>query len=531
MSGPTITSLLREHAGKRPDARFVTCADDTYTYGQLDRLTDRVAAGLQRLGVARGDRVAVLSPNRTEVLELFFALPKTGAVQVPLNAYLKGEFLRHQLVDSQSNLVVVDRAGLNAVLTVAPEVPSLRAVVCLDDTDDAATSALPLTPYQQLAADADAAPQPVELGPADLMSIVYTSGTTGFAKGCMLSHGYYTRVGRVMADALAMTDDDVLYSALPLFHGAARMMVLTAGLVHALPVVIEPTFSASTFLTRAAEVGATVAFGVGAMGMALLAQPPSPADAAHDLRAFVLIPFPPARQPEFTARFGADAWSELYGQTECVPITWNPIGGTRSPASCGRAGSDLTVAILDDHDLAVAPGEVGEICLRPHEPLSMFSGYWSNAEATVRATSTLWYHTGDYGRQDDDGYIYFVDRKKDAIRRRGENVSTLEVEAAILAHPIVGEAAVHAVPAETEDEIKVCIVRTTTDTPGPAEFFQFFRENLPYYAIPRYVEFVDELPKNAVGRVMKFQLRERPLSGDVWDFEKLGLTVDRAQRR
>lgn len=528
MSGPTISTLLREHAEKRPDARFVTCGDDTYTYGQLDRLTDRIAAGLQQLGVARGDRVAMLSPNRTEMLELFFALPKTGAIQVPLNAYLKGEFLRHQLTDSQANVIVVDRAGLNAVLAVTQDLANLRDVVCLDDVDDVPDSPLPLTPYRQLATDA--APQPVELAATDLMSIVYTSGTTGFAKGCMLSHGYYTRVGRVMADALTMTGDDVLYTALPLFHGAARMMVLTAGLVHALPVVIEPTFSASTFLARAAEVGATVAFGVGAMGMALLAQPPSPADMAHNLRAFVLIPFPPARQPEFTARFGADAWAELYGQTECVPITWNPIGGSRRPASCGHAGSDLTVAILGDDDRPMPPGQVGEICLRPHEPQSMFSGYWSNADATVQATSTLWYHTGDYGQQDDDGYIYFVDRKKDAIRRRGENVSTLEVEAAILTHPTVVDVAVHAVPAETEDDIKVCIV-PTTDTPDPSELFQYFRDNLPYYAIPRYVEFVDELPKNAVGRVLKFQLRERPLSDAVWDFENLGLTIGRSERR
>ncbi|TCP41228.1 crotonobetaine/carnitine-CoA ligase [Tamaricihabitans halophyticus] len=531
MSGSTVITLLREHAEKHPGARFATCADATYTYGELDRRTDRLAAGLQQLGVARGDRVAVLSPNRAEVLELFFALPKTGAVQVPLNAYLKGDFLCHQLTDSQADVVVVDRPGLAAVRGVADSLPGLRAVVCLDGPDNADDpgDALPLTAYRRLAVDAE--PEPVELTASDLMSVVYTSGTTGFAKGCMLSHGYYTRVGQVMADAVDMAEGDVLYTALPMFHGAARMMVLTAGLVHGLPVVIEPAFSASTFLSRAADVGATIAFGVGAMGMALLAQPPAPADVEHQLRTFVLIPFPPERQREFTERFRAEAWAELYGQTECVPITWNPIAGAREPASCGRAGSDLTVAILDDEDRPVPPGVVGEICLRPHGPQTMFSGYWNNAEATVRATTSLWYHTGDYGRSDVDGHIYFVDRKKDAVRRRGENVSTLEVEAAIVAHPAVAEAAVHAVPAATEDEIKVCIVATGDVRPTPAELFDYFREKLPYYAMPRYVEIVDDLPKNAVGRVMKFQLRERALSDDVWDFEQLGLTVDRLQRR
>jgi len=528
MSGATIVSLLQERASERPDAKFLTCGDTTYSFRELDVVTDRLAAGLQRLGVSAGDRVAVLSTNRMEVLELYFALPKIGAIQVPLNAYLKGEFLRHQLADSQAEIAVVDQSGWKAIQAVADGPHHLRAVICLDEFDDE-TTPLPRTSYRQLLA-ADAALTPATVAAPDLMSIVYTSGTTGFAKGCMLSHGYYMRVGRVMVEALGMSDDDVLFTALPLFHGAARMMVVAAGLVRGIPVVVEPAFSASKFLQRAAEVGATIAFGVGAMGIALLAQPSSEADRAHQLRTFVLIPFPPERQQEFTARFGADAWAELYGQTECVPITWTPPNGPRQRASCGKAGTDLEVALLDDDDRPVPIGEIGEICLRPKAPLAMFSGYWNNPLATVQSTTTLWYHTGDYGRCDEQGFIYFVDRKKDAVRRRGENVSTLEVEAAIMTHPAVVDVAVHAVPAETEDDIKACVV-TDGSRPSPEELFDFFREKLPYYAIPRYVEFVDELPRNAVGRVMKFQLREHSLGPDVWDFEKMRLTVDKAARR
>jgi len=175
---------------------------------------------------------------------------------------------------------------------------------------------------------------------------------------------------------------------------------------------------------------------------------------------------------------------------------------------------------------------VGEICVRPREPLATFSGYWGKPEATVETFRTLWHHTGDYGRADPDGFFYFVDRKKDALRRRGENVSTMELEAAIITHPAINEAAAHAVPsAATEDDIKVCLVLAEGAVISPAELFAFFRASLPFFAIPRYVEFLDDLPKNAVARVMKHHLRIRPMTAAVWDLEALGFSVAREDRR
>lgn len=247
----------------------------------------------------------------------------------------------------------------------------------------------------------------------------------------------------------------------------------------------------------------------------------------------MLVPFPPDRQDEFRERFGIDAWAEAYGQTECVPVTANPLSGDRSAASCGRPTPDLEVALLDDDDNEVATGQVAEICVRPRTPFSLFAGYWRKPETTLAAFSTLWYHTGDFGRRDPDGFISFVDRKKDAVRRRGENVSTVELENAIVAHPDIAEVAVHAVPsAATEDDIKACLVLQPGAELDPHTLFPFLRETLPYFAVPRYVEILDGLPRNAVGRVMKFQLRERPNTEDrVWDFERLGLTVRREERR
>lgn len=531
MRHQTIADLLRAHARRSPERPFLTSGVDRFTFGELDAQTDRVAAGLYAYGVRPGDRVAMLSPNRTEVLELYFALAKVGAVQVPLNAYLKGEFLRHQLADSAATVLVADQAGIAAALPLLDQLPELARIVALDEPVASPSSSRQTSRYQHLR-ESDTAPPEIELNPADLMSIVYTSGTTGFPKGCMLPHGYYLRTGRVMADAMDIDDNDVLITALPLFHGAARMMCLAAGLLRGVQVVIEPEFRASTFLQRATDVGATLALGVGAMGSALLAQPPGPVDRAHRLRAFLLIPFPAARQQQFRERFGVDAWAELFGQTECVPITWNGLTSERAPDSCGKPGNDLDVVLLDDDDRQVATGQVGEICLRPHQPFAMFAGYWRNPDATLDAQSTLWYHTGDYGRSDENGCIHFVDRKKDAVRRRGENVSTLELEIAITAHPKIAEAAAHAVPSEaTEDDIKVCLVLQPGNDLDPEELFTFFRETLPYFALPRYVEIVDELPKNAVGRVMKFQLRQRTSTDQVWDLDQLRLSVQRAERR
>lgn len=526
-----VGDLLRAQARVTPAKRFLTCGENEVGFAALDARTDAIAAGLAAAGVGKSDRVAIVCSNRIEMLELFFAVAKLGAIQVPLNAYLKGEFLRYQLADSQASALIVDASAQAAVAPMLANLPELRLLVLLDaPVADPVSSAIQVRAYAELAIATS--PPIVELQPADLMSIVYTSGTTGQPKGCMLSHGYYMRVARVMGQACELTIDDVLLTALPLFHSAARMMVLMSGLAHGLPVVVEPEFRASAFLPRAAKVGATFAFGVGAMGAALLGTEPSPHDRAHRLRAMLLIPFPAERQEIFAKRFGIEAWSELFGQTECLPVTWNPLSGPRNAASCGRPGTDLEVALLDDDDLHVAQGAVGEICVRPHESLAMFSGYWGKPEATLDAYRTLWYHTGDFGRADRDGSICFVDRKKDAVRRRGENVSTQELEAAIVRHPAIAEAAAHGVPAAaTEDDIKVCLVLVSGEDVTPVELFGFFKEHLPYFAIPRYVEIVAELPKNAVARVMKHELRKRPMTDAVWDLQALGLTIAYDERR
>lgn len=535
---PVIGELLGARAALAPQKRLIICGESSVTYAEMDATATRLSAGFHDLGVSSGDRVAILAPNRPEVFELYFGLARLGAVQVPLNAFIKGEFLRYQLSDSGASVLVADTAGFQSALPLLADLDELTAVVLLDANAVVAAELAVSAPervrvlsYKEVRTSSGIAPD-AKVTPGDLMTILYTSGTTGLPKGCMLTNGYYLRVGELVATCMEQREDDVLFTALPAFHAFTQMMVIAAALAKGSTAVIEPEFHPSTFVERAAEVGATLGYGVGTTGVLMLASPPGPADQQHSMRAFMLGPFSPDQQAEFQERYGIDALAEIFGQTECVGVAWSPIGGPRNRASVGQSGPDLDVCILDDDGDEVATGVVGEICLRPHHRFAMFNGYWRKPEATVDATKGLWYHTGDFGKKNDDGFYFYVDRKKDAIRRRGENISSYEMETAIAKHPAVREVAAHAVHVGSlEDEVMVVIALNDGASVEPVELHEYFRANLPYFAIPRYVRFVDELPRNAVMRVMKYHLRELPLDESVWDFDAMGHVVARDARR
>jgi carnitine-CoA ligase len=524
-----IGELLRERAAMHPDRGYLGCEDTLLTYGRVDENTDRAAAGLAELGVVPGDRVAVISANRLDMLELFFACAKSGAVEVPLNVFLKGEFLRYQLDDSKAQTLIVDAVGWEAAEPLLHLLPELKRIISFDDPPGAPRG-IDVLPYGLLRVSEAPVPSP-DLQPSSLMSILYTSGTTGLPKGCMLPHNWYMNGARVASEMLEYRVDDILFTALPLFHAWAQGIVMGA-LVHHLTAWVDPIFSITRLLDRFIETGASVFTGVGAMGMAMLGAPPSENDRRHRLRAALMIPFATEDQERFRERFGATVLSQLYGQTECGAITYARLSEPRNLGSIGRPAPYLDVRLHDDDDLEVPTGEVGEIVVRSMVANALYLGYWGKPEATVEAWRNLWHHTGDYGRADADGFITFVDRKKDALRRRGENVSSQELERAIAGHPKIVEAAVHAVPSPmTEDDIKACIVLVDGESVNAEELFAFFKETLPYFAIPRYVEMVPELPKNATLRVMKHLLREKGVTPGTWDLEALGLSVARDDRR
>lgn len=522
-----VATVFRDRVKAERDTDFVKCGAEWLTYGELDARSDRIAAGLAGLGVRQGDRVAVILPNRQETIELFFACVKLGAVQVPLNYWLKGDFLRYQIADCSATVLVADAAGYRAAAGFLSST-DIRQVVLVDDVDPAPSCES--VQFAALAANVDAPPQ-VETHPNDPVSIIYTSGTTGLPKGCVVPNGAFVASGRTLSSAGWVQPGDRIFTAFPLFHTSGQIIALMSALTAGASVCFEAEFSASRLIGRAAEEQATVIFGVGPMGMALLATPESPADREHTIRLATLVPLPYQAQAALEERFGFAVTGQTYGQTECQPVSISPVGEGKA-SSAGRAADNFEVRVVDDHDDAVPVGEVGEIVVRPRHSDVMFQGYWNKPTATVEASRNLWHHTGDYGRLDQDGYLFFVDRKKDALRRRGENISSMELEAAIRVHPCIDEVAVCAVPSPLgEDDVKACIVLAPGAQPEPAELFEFFEQNLPYFAIPRYIALRDTLPVSALGRVMKHVLRADGVDDVTWDFEALGLSVAKSDRR
>jgi crotonobetaine/carnitine-CoA ligase len=514
------------------DRDFIWLEGKSITFAGMRQRSLAVAAGLLEAGVLPGDRVALLLPNGIEILELFFGCAQAGAIQVPLNAFLKGEFLRYQLRDAQASTLVTDGAGYRSASPLLDELPDLRLIIIVDDTELNCPSGMRSLRYGLL--KKGGVPSPVsKVDPEEINAIIYTSGTTGLPKGCMLTHGYCARASQISAHYLNLGPDDTHLTAMPLFHAAARLLVLGAALHSGGKAAIINGFSPSRLINVARDIGATVIGGVGSMGVALLGLPKSPRDRDHQLRLGWFGPFTPDQQTQMIERFGlSDVSCEMYGQTECVPATFSSVIGERNRESVGRPAHDLDIRLVDEEDNVVGVGEVGEIVIRPLTCYSMFRGYWRKPEATLEAFRNLWYHTGDYGRRDENGFIAFVDRKKDAVRRRGENVSSVELEAAIRIHPKVSDVAIHAVPSPlSEDDIKACIVLKQDEEIEPEEIFRFFKTNLPYFAVPRYVEIMSELPRNAVNRVMKHALRERGITIETWDFEQLGFSISKSSRR
>lgn len=531
----TLADALRNLVAARPDEPFVKCGGSWLTASELDRRSDRLAAGLARRGITHGDRIAYLVPNRQEFLELFFACAKLGGVNVTLNYWLRGEFLHHQLCESGASMLIADAPGHRAAAPWLADT-DVRTVVLLDaddgtggaDNGDAET-------WDRIQFDdlgIDTAPPAAKVVGADPVAMIYTSGTTGLSKGCVLPNGYYLAAGRALGQAWCRPDERIL-TACPLFHATGQTICLMMALMCEGSVCFEPSFSASAFMRRAAEERATFAFGVGPMGMAILAQPPAPSDTEHSLRLGVFPPMPEAAQIEFEERFATPVICEAYGQTECQPITISGLSGPRKRSTSGRAAPHLEVKVVDDAGRDLPVGEVGEVVLRPRQPNSMFSGYWRRAEATVEASRNLWHHTGDSGYFDADGFFTFADRKTDSLRRHGENISSVELESVIAQHEKVARCAVVAVPSPLgDDDIKACIVCTEGQNLTPEELFDYCKAGLPYFAIPRYVEVRDSLPvTNATERVQKHVLRAEGITPTTWDYSALGLTVPRDQRR
>ncbi|TCZ65008.1 ATP-dependent acyl-CoA ligase [Roseicella aquatilis] len=516
-----LRPLLERHARERPDKTCITFENGpSWTYRELRTRVAAVAAGLQGQGVRQGDHLLVWLPNGPEALLLWFAANWLGAVQVPLNISYRGRILEHVLGIADAALMVADAALLDRLRDAAlPE--GLRRIAVVGGTPRPFAGLEMIDAAAILGATGEPEPPPRPILPWDTQSMIYTSGTTGPSKGVLCSYMHYTSSG--MAFPFVREEDRGLVT-LPLFHMGGTGSVYRY-LLRGASMVVAESFRTGTFWEVVRRHRITCASLLGAMTSFLVKAPPSPQDRDHTLRALTIVPLT-EEAAAFRERFGVEVWT-TFNMTEVACPIFSEANPTRI-GSCGRPRPGITARIVDEHDCEVPVGAVGELVLRSAVPWSMNHGYHRNPEATARAWRNGWFHTGDAFRRDAAGEFFFVDRMKDAIRRRGENISSFEVEAEICAHPAVREAAVVAVPSEfAEDEVLAVVAPVPGASIDPRALIEFLAPRLPHFMVPRYLRILPELPKTLTAKVEKHLLRAEGLAAGTWDREQAGIRLRR----
>jgi len=472
-SGGPVDALL-EAERRDPDAPLLIWHEGRWTVGEFADRARRWAGRLAELGIGRGDRVAVMSPNQPDFLALQYGIFLRGAVEVPINAERRGPMLAMVLEDADPELLIVDETLAEVTLPHAPE--GARTVVIDDGLRAAVGRAEP---------DAGVRPEPGELA-----VILHTSGTTGPSKGVMLPHGYLLNTAATWTAAMGTKKGDGMYFPAPFFHVDAHV-VNTMCLMTGATLGIAKRFSVSRFWEESYAVGATLFLAVGSMASALVARKPEQPP-EHAFRLGIVAPIMPEVYDYFEDELGIPLL-QLYGQTEADGVVFCTLD-KRKRGSAGWACCGFDVRIVDEHDEPVPVGEVGRLLYRPHEAHMMTMGYWRRPDATAESTRNLWWHTGDLARVDEDGFLFFEGRASDSIRRRGENISAWELEAAL--RDIDGVQAAAAIPVRDEiggeDEVKVFIVLEEGFEWDAERFFAACQEQLPRFAQPRFVELVTE---------------------------------------
>jgi len=526
----TVIDALERAVMAHPERVLLDFSGQLYTYEQVDELSTRLANSLATLGIKAGQTVVTMLDNNIDAVISWLAVNKLCAVHVPINTALRGDFLRHQIADAGASLVICEAAYVERIGLVAHLLAEVRQVLHRGASPAASCGALPLATLDAHRGSDDT-PLPTKPNPWELASLIYTSGTTGPSKGCMISYNFMCNLARLQLRAGPATAQDVTITPLPLFHMNALAVGIISNILVGARVAIIPRFSVSNFWPEVERSGATIASILGGMG-GLLANAP---DTEAAQRCFGQIhtvrgnPFTEENKNIWRQRFGAKlVGGNGYGLTEACVITSLAAGNPAAPGSSGKRIPDFDVRIVDDLDREVPVNTPGEIVCRPQRPDIMFMGYWRRPEDTLKLMRNMWFHTGDIGKFDDEGFFYFVDRKKDYLRRRGENISSFEMESAFANHPDIAEVAVHAVPSDKgEDDVKV----TAILNPGAAltheALFHWSTNAVPYYALPRYIEFRDTLPKNPQGRILKYQLRDEGKTPGTWDLEATDIKVSK----
>lgn len=517
----TVPAMLTRQAARYADKPLVRFGERAWTYAQTRDEAAAFGATLRAAGIMSGDRVALICSNRFEFMRAFLGCAWIGAVSVPINTASRGHQLQHILTNSAARLLIVEGALAGNLDHLDFGALAVETIWTIDAEQPVRAGKIVSEPMPTSAGASAAA----TLRPRDMLTILYTSGTTGPSKGVCCPHAQYFWWGANTAALLGLGGEDRLQSTLPLFHTNALNTFFQAMLM-GISVSYEKRFSASDFYAALMRSNATATYVLGAMVPILLSRPRSPEESAHGV-SVALAPGVPARfHEEFTARTGiklVDGW----GSTEtnfAIGTTWD----RQRPGTMGTVFHGFEARVVDGDDNAVPDGEPGELLVRADEPFAFATGYFAAPEKTVETWQNLWFHTGDRVVRESDGYFRFVDRIKDAIRRRGENISSFEVEQVLLSHPAVALAAAFPVRSSlAEDEVMIAVVLHSGQSLEPLGLIQYCEPRLPYFAVPRYVDVVDVLPTTENGKVQKYKLTERGVTARTWDREAAGYTVKR----
>ena len=523
----SLATVLRRHAAERPTATCLITPEEggQWTYAQVLADAERVATGWHEAGAVAGDRVLIMAANSSRFVRSWLGTAIGGFVEVPINTAYEGEFLRHQIVTVQPRWAVIDDVFADRFVAVEPSARQIEKFWIIDTgSAEAAIELLRANGWQASRWDelvqgtlTRSWPDP---DPTSLASIFFTSGTTGPSKGVAMPHAQMYFFGQEVMSLTRLTPDDTYLTCTPLFHGNAQFMAAYPAFVAGAAVVVRSKFSASRWVDHLRANNVTVTNLIGVMMDFVWKATPRPDDTDNSLRCVYAAPTASSVLKQFMARFDIEAFVDAFGLTEtCAPIL-SPYGEIRPPGAAGLVASDwFEIRLVDpETDREVPTGEIGELVVRYKHPWTCSLGYYGMPEKTVEAWRNLWFHTGDALRRDEDGWYYFVDRYKDALRRRGENISSYEVEQALLGHPAVTECAVIGVPADVdagEDEVLAVVVAS-----GPLsadELWDFCQGKIPGFAIPRFVRFVDALPKTPSEKVRKAVLRDSGITADTHD--------------
>jgi crotonobetaine/carnitine-CoA ligase len=532
-----LPRILEHQAIHRADRPFLswTDANPPLSFAEVNARVNSLAHGFAAEGLKKGDKVVIFMPNSLEFVLAWFALSKIGAIEVPIGDMQRGAFLEHQINLSQARRIITTPALIERIAEVEANVPLLETCYLLDGAEEPTPfRRIKSAPFASLETGNTVNPD-VEITSQDVASILYTSGTTGMSKGVIMPHSQFYFFAEEDVQLVGLTEDDVYMTGFPFFHGNAQFLTIYPCLIAGAHCVLYARFSASDYFGRARRSGATVANLLGATMAFICASPPSEDDRAHKLGRIYAAPLAFDLAKQFTDRFGPIEFLDGFGQTEISNVFMTPRGAKRPEGASGvLVDQFFEVRIADpETDEPVAEGEVGELLVRHKAPGIMCSGYLGMPEKTVETWRNLWFHTGDALRRDADGWYYFVDRVKDALRRRGENISSFEVESVIRAHPAVAECAVVGVKADEkggEDEVKACVMVAESSSLDFSDLIAWCEERMPPFMVPRYIELFDRLPQTPSEKIKKKELREMGVTPSTWDREQAGVYLKNERR-